>query len=31
MKQIDEALQTVPSLSEHNTKNAKRQKQNKNY
>jgi predicted transcriptional regulator len=31
MKQIDEALQTVPSLSEHNTTKAKRQKQNKNY
>jgi len=31
MKQIDEALQTVPSLSENNTKKANSRKQNKNY
>ena len=31
MKQIDEALQAIPSLSEYNAEKAKRQKQNKNY
>ena len=31
MKQIDEALQAVPSLSEYSAEKAKRQKQNKNY
>jgi predicted transcriptional regulator len=31
MKKIDEALQAIPSLSEYNTENKKRQKRNKNY
>jgi predicted transcriptional regulator len=31
MKQIDETLQTIPSLSEYSAEKAKRQKQNKNY
>jgi hypothetical protein len=31
MKQINEALQAVPSLSEYSAEKAKRQKQNKNY
>jgi predicted transcriptional regulator len=31
MKQIDEALQAIPSLSEYNAENIKRQKRNKNY
>jgi predicted transcriptional regulator len=31
MKQIDEALQAIPSLSEYNAENVKRQKRNKNY
>jgi predicted transcriptional regulator len=31
MKKINEALQAIPSLSEHNAENAKRGKQNKNY
>ena len=31
MKNIDGALQAIPSFSEYNTEKAKRQKQNKNY
>lgn len=31
MKKIDEALQTIPSLSEYSAEKAKRQRRNKNY
>jgi predicted transcriptional regulator len=31
MKQIDEALQAIPSLSEYNAENSKTPKRNKNY
>ncbi|TRO53526.1 hypothetical protein E2P63_02315 [Candidatus Bathyarchaeota archaeon] len=31
LKQIDEALQAIPSLSEYNAEKVKRQRRNKNY
>ncbi|TRO47749.1 hypothetical protein E2P60_02440 [Candidatus Bathyarchaeota archaeon] len=31
MKQIDEALRAIPSLSEYNTEKPRRQRRNKNY
>ena len=31
IKRIDEALQAIPALSEHNAEKGKRKKQNKNY